>query len=83
MLTNSFTVGTISLILLLLCDSQIEELHGNMQSFLNALFKRLGDFENCTTLAIQMGNCNNMASVVNAVKTVVESCVLNGTSNKM
>ena len=83
MLTNSFTIGTISLILLLLCDSQIKELDGNMQSFLNALFKIFDDFENCITLAIQMGDCNNMASVVNAVKTMVESCVLNGTSNNM
>ena len=71
------------LILLLLCYGQIEELDWNMQSFLNAFFKIFYDFENCATLAIQMGNCINITLVVNAVKTMVESCALNGRSNKM
>ena len=53
-----------------------------MQSYLNVFFTKYDHFQNCNTLAIKMGNCNYTASILNAVKIVVDSYVLNQTSNK-
>lgn len=69
-------------ILLQFCNGQIEELDSNVQPFLKAFNKKFDDCENHITLAIQMRNCNNAASVVKAVKPAVENYVLNGTSNE-
>ena len=64
------------------CNGQIEESDSNVQPFLKAFNKKFDDCENHITLAIQMRNCNNAASVVKAIKTAVENYVLNGTSNE-
>ena len=63
-------------------NRQIKEADSNIQPLLKEIFRKFDEYENCTTLAIEMRNGIKNTNVANAVKTAVENYVVNETSNE-